>query len=178
MIPPSLLDALSKNELVSLAKRYTVYYTTKSGQGSISNYESLTKDQLIKLLKDDEGYKKATANLTRIDILKQRLEKTSKRPENIMNVILDVFKDTNSPPIPGKYFTFRYFAKTPGLLYDQHPLIACLGVFDWGFNGFNFHLNKDRNYTWREIKSELLVVKNSEISYMKTIRYIKTFQNP
>lgn len=86
--------------------------------------------------------------------------------------------NTNSPPIPGKYFTFRYFAKTPGLLYDQHPLIACLGVFDWGFNGFNFHLDKNRNYTWREVKSELLVVKNSEISYMKTIRYIKTFQNP
>jgi len=172
------LENLSKNELVSLAKKYTVYYITKSGQGSISNYESLTKEELIQLLKDDKDYQKATANLTRIDILKQKLEKTSKSPKNIMNVILDVFSDTNSPPIPGKYFTFRYFAKTPGLLYDQHPLIACVSVFDWGFHGFNFHLNKDRNYTWREVNSDLVIVKKNEISYMKTIRYVEMFQNP
>jgi len=71
------LENLSKNELVSLAKKYTVYYITKSGQGSISNYESLTKEELIQLLKDDKDYQKATANITRIDILKQKLEKTS-----------------------------------------------------------------------------------------------------
>ena len=172
------LSTLSKSELVSLAKKYTVYYVTKSGQGSTSNYEKLSKEELIQLLKDDRDYQRALNSLTRIDILKQRLKKTPSTPEDIMNVILDVFKDTSSPPIPGKYFTFRYFAKTPRLLYDQHPLIACLDVTDWGFRGLNFHLNKQRNYTWPEVNSGLLMVENDEISYMKTIRYAKILVNP
>ena len=175
---PTDLETLSKSELVSLAKKYTVYYTTKSGQGSTSNYESLSKEELVQLLKDDRDYQRALNKLTRIDILKERLKKTSKDSEDIMNVILDVFKDTSSPPIPGKYFTFRYFAKTPRLLYDQHPLIACLGVYEWGFRGLNFHLNKERNYTWPEVNSGLLMVENDEISYMKTVRYSKILVNP
>ena len=33
----------------------------------------------------------------------------------------------------GKYYTFIYFAKTPLIQYDQHPLVAVFDVFDWGF---------------------------------------------
>jgi hypothetical protein len=175
---PTDLETLSKRELVSLAKKYTVYFTTKSGKGSTSNYESLSKEELVQLLKDDRDYQRALNQLTRIDILKERLKKTSKDSEDIMNVILDVFQDTISEPIPGRYFTFRYFAKTPRLLYDQHPLIACLGVYEWGFRGLNFHLNKERNYTWPEVNSGLLMVENDEISYMKTVRYSKILVNP
>jgi hypothetical protein len=172
------LESLTKNELVTLARKYTVYYITKSGQGSTSNYDSLTKTELINLLRNDRDYLKAVGKLRRIDVLKQKLLKTSKRPEDIMNVILDVFSDTSTYPSVGNYFTYRYYAKTPRLLYDQHPLMACLGVYEWGFRGLNFHLNLERNYTWPEVASGILLVQQDEIEYMKTITYRKLVQNP
>lgn len=172
------LDSLTKNELVTLARKYTVYYITKSGQGSTSNYEKLTKIELINLLRNDKDYIKATGKLRRIDILKQKLLKTSKKPEDIMNVILDVFNEGGSYPVPGNYYTFRYFAKTPRLLYDQHPLIACLAQTEWGFRGLNFHLNLQRNYTWPEVASNICLVQQDEIYYMKSITYRKLVQNP
>lgn len=165
------LDGLPKSELVKIARQYSLYYVTKSGKGSMSNYESLSRDMLISLLKNDRDYQRAVSKLSRIEILKERLKSTSNRPESIMEVIIEVFKDTNTYPIPGKYYTFRYYAKTPLLIYDQHPLIACLGTFDWGFRGANFHLNRERNYTWPEVASGIYLIENDEISYMKTINY-------
>ena len=40
------LEQYSKNELVEIAKKYTIYYQTDSGQGSTSNYDRLTKEKL------------------------------------------------------------------------------------------------------------------------------------
>lgn len=171
MDDPLNLESLPKTELVKIARKYSLYYTTKTGRGSMSNYESLTKERLISLLKNDRDYLRGVAKLTRIEILQERLKTTPNIPERIMEVIIEVFKDTNTYPIPGKYYTFRYYAKTPLLIYDQHPLIACLGTFDWGFRGANFHLNRERNYTWPEVASGIYLVENDEISYMKTINY-------
>lgn len=171
------LESLSKSELVGLAQKHSVYYVSKSGKGSMGNYGSLSKQELISLLKNDRDYQRAISKLTRIEILKERLKKTSNRPDDIMNVVIDVFKDTNTYPIPGNYYTFRYYAKTPLLIYDQHPLIACLATFDWGFLGGNFHLNRERSYTWPEVGSGIYEVKNDEISYMKSIRYAKILRN-
>jgi hypothetical protein len=174
---PDELGNLTKSELVQLANKYTVYYTTKSGQGSTGNYDSLSKTELIFLLKNDRDYQNEMRRLSRLEVLKKTLSKTSKDPEIIMNVILDVFQDTISEPIPGRYFTYRYNAKTPRLRYDQHPLIACLGVYEWGFRGLNFHLSKERNYTLPELGSNICLVQNDEIAYLKTIRYEKILFN-
>ena len=42
----------------------------------------------------------------------------------------------------GGFYTFVYNAKTPKITYDQHPLIACVDLFSWGFRGLNFHWQK------------------------------------
>lgn len=171
------LESLSKNDLVRLAYKYTVYYKTSSGKGSIANYEKLTRSQLIEALISDRDYRKAAGLLTRLDLLKSRIKDSFRTPEEIMSIILDVFNSAQSYPIPGKYFTFVYYAKTPGLLYDQHPLIACFDITEWGFVGYNFHLNRQRNYTWPEVASRMCMIENEEIGYMKTLNYRVLRQN-
>ena len=44
--------------------------------------------------------------------------------------------------IPTETLNNSSFAKTKGLEYDQHPLIACIDVQRWGFRGINYHLGK------------------------------------
>ena len=45
--------------------------------------------------------------------------------EEQMLMIMDALKDTVTPiPEAGTYCTFVYTAKTPGIKYDQHPLVA------------------------------------------------------
>ena len=66
--------------------------------------------------------------------------------EEMMLEIMDVLNETVTPvPDPGNFYTFVYNAKTPGETYDQHPLIACMELFPWGFRGLNFHWQKYRN---------------------------------
>lgn len=165
------LETLSKSELIQLASKYTVYYRTPSGKGSITNYDRLTRLQLIQAIRSDRDYQKASGLLSRLDLLKSRVKNSSKTPQEIMSIILDVFSASQTYPIPGKYFTFVYYAKTPGLLYDEHPLIACFNIMDWGFIGYNFHLNMQRNYTWPEVASRICMIENEEVAYFKTLNY-------
>jgi hypothetical protein len=172
------LRNLSKSELVSLAKKYTVYYVTKSGQGSTGNYERLTKEELIQLLKNDRDYQRDQRSLTRVQILKQRLKGRLTDPSFIMSSILELFGDSQSVPRPGYYCTYIYNAKTPGLLYDLHPLIAVLDIHEWGFTGINFHLSMQRNYTWPELGSQFCIIDNGEIGYLKSLPYRVLLRNP
>ena len=69
-----------------------------------------------------------------------------------MLMIMDALKDTVTPaPEPGTICTFVYNAKTPGIAYDQHPLVAVTELFQWGFRGLNFHWQEYRQYTWEEL---------------------------
>lgn len=171
------LTEYSKNELAQIAAKYTVYYQTASGKGAIGNYQSLSKQRLIELIENDSDYQKAQPR-SRVSILKNRI-KTLSDPEDIMLEIISVFRDLEFIPDVGKYYTFIYKAKTPNLRYDQHPLIATLEVFSWGFRGLNFHWeNVDitqciRNYTWNEVAGQLHTVYKDEIDYMKRINYAK-----
>ena len=115
--------------------------------------------------------------LSRIDILKKRI-KTFSDPDDYMLVILELFDERDLIPDPGKYYTFVYQAKTPKIVYDEHPLIACLNLHQWGFTGLNFHFEgteypKVRNYTWQEVIGQMHIVNNSEIDYMKSVPYRK-----
>ena len=115
--------------------------------------------------------------LSRIDILKKRI-KTFSDPDDYMLVILELFDERDLIPDPGKYYTFVYQAKTPRIVYDEHPLIACLNLHQWGFTGLNFHFEgteypKVRNYTWQEVIGQMHIVNNSEIDYMKSVPYRK-----
>ena len=95
-------------------------------------------------------------------------------PEDMMLEIMNLLKDTVTPvPDVGKYYTFVYNAKTPDVQYDQHPLIACTDIFNWGFRGINFHWQSSRNYTWEELTGQLYVVNYDELDDLLAIPYAK-----
>ena len=100
-------------------------------------------------------------------------------PEEMMLEIMDALNDTVTPiPDVGNFYTFVYNAKTPGEQYDQHPLIACMGLFPWGFRGLNFHWQKYRNYTWGELAGQLYIVQPNELDDLLAIPYAKFILNP
>ena len=100
-------------------------------------------------------------------------------PEEMMLEIMDALNNTVTPvPDVGNFYTFVYNAKTPGEQYDQHPLIACMGLFPWGFRGLNFHWQKYRNYTWGELAGQLYIVKPNELDDLLAIPYAKFILNP
>jgi len=100
-------------------------------------------------------------------------------PEEMMLEIMGALNDTVTPvPDVGNFYTFVYNAKTPGESYDQHPLIACMGIFPWGFRGLNFHWQKYRNYTWGELAGQLYIVKPNELDDLLAIPYAKFILNP
>ena len=100
-------------------------------------------------------------------------------PEEMMLEIMEVLNQTVTPiPDPGNFYTFVYNAKTPGETYDQHPLIACIELFPWGFRGLNFHWQKYRNYTWGELAGQLYIVQNNELDDLLAIPYAKFILNP
>lgn len=165
------LEQYTKDELVQIAKTYTLYYKTASGKGSIGNYGSLTKDKLISLLKNDRDFQRAKPK-TRMELLKMKIKGLT-NSEDIMLEILDTLKEVDVVPDVNKFYTYVYNAKTPGLWYDQHPLIVCTDIFKWGFRGINFHWQEHRNYTWNEVAGQLHVVYYNELDDMLAIPYKK-----
>ena len=98
-------------------------------------------------------------------------------PEEIMLLIMEIFTIEVLYPEPGKFYTFVYNAKTPNETYDQHPLIACMELFRWGFRGLNFHWQSYRNYTWEEIAGKLHVVEFQELDELLALQYGKFLLN-
>ena len=91
-------------------------------------------------------------------------------PDDIMMNIMEVFTQTDLTPDAGKYYTFVYNAKTPGV-YDEFPLVAVTLIENWWFQGINFHWGTSRNYTWNEIVARLHVIQNDQIDYMRALHY-------
>ena len=99
-------------------------------------------------------------------------------PEEMMLEIMELLNDTVTPiPEVGKFYTFVYNAKTPGKTYDQHPLIACTSIEQWGFKGINFHWRQSRNYTWQELAGQLYIVQFNELDDLMAIPYGKFILN-
>ena len=120
---------------------------------------------------EDFGFDDTPSN--RIEAIKDELE-TTNDPEDRMLMIMDALKDTVSPiPEVGKFYTFVYNAKTPRIQYDQHPLIACTDLQQWGFKGLNFHWRQSRNYTWEELAGQLYIVDYNELDDLLAIPYAK-----
>ena len=120
---------------------------------------------------EDFGFDDTPSN--RIEAIKDELE-TTNDPEDLMLMIMDALKDTVSPiPEVGKFYTFVYNAKTPRIQYDQHPLVACTDLQQWGFKGLNFHWRQSRNYTWEELAGQLYIVDYTELDDLLAIPYAK-----
>ena len=114
----------------------------------------------------------------RVEELKARvLQGNVNDPEDIMLLIMEIFTIQEIVPEAGKFYTFIYNAKTPNISYDQHPLIACVEVFRWGFRGLNFHWQKYRNYTWEELPGQLHVVEFQELDELLALQYGKFILN-
>ncbi len=119
-------------------------------------------------------YVERSSTTARVRELKKRIRKSgTKDPEELMLIIMDVLKEDALYPELGKFYTFVYNAKTPGISYDQHPLIQCRELFKWGFRGFNFHWRDYRNYTWEEVSGKLFSVKYNELDELMSIPYAK-----
>ena len=114
----------------------------------------------------------------RVEELKARvLKENVNDPEDIMLLIMEIFTIQEIVPEAGKFYTFIYNAKTPNISYDQHPLIACVEVFRWGFRGLNFHWQQYRNYTWEELPGQLHVVEFQELDELLALQYGKFILN-
>ena len=114
----------------------------------------------------------------RVEELKRRVrEVNTSAPEEIMLLIMEIFTIEEILPQVGKFYTFVYNPKTPDIDYDQHPLIACVGLFRWGFRGLNFHWQDYRNYTWEEVAGKLHIVEFQELDELLALQYGKFLLN-
>jgi len=94
--------------------------------------------------------------------------------EEMMLEIMELLNDTVTPvPDVGTLCTFVYNAKTPGVTYDQHPLVAVTDLFQWGFRGLNFHWQEYRQYTWEELAGQVYIVQREELDGLLSIPYAK-----
>jgi len=171
------LEQYTKNELVDIAKEYTIYYKTDSGQGSTGNYDKLTKEKLISIIKSDRDYQNSappTKKLSRVEMMMQRISQGIDTADEIMAVIREVFDDTEKYPRPGNIYTFVYTAKTPGIRYDQHPLLMVESISLSGFKGYNVHWPDHRNYVWEGVESSFhRVQRGEEFDYLHDVPYMK-----
>ena len=93
-------------------------------------------------------------------------------PDDMMLAVTETLTETELIPDVGKYYTFIYAPKTPRIRYDQFPLIACVGLFRWGFRGMNYHWGGDfRNYTWNEVLGQLHIAYPMEMEDLRSIPY-------
>ena len=94
-------------------------------------------------------------------------------PDDLMLEILEALPEAGNIPEAGNYYTFVYQPKTPGIQYDEFPLVAVTDVFEWGFKGLNFHWGNVRQYTWQEMIGNLHIVDTEEIQSLRGIPYAK-----
>ena len=120
--------------------------------------------------KEQEEYLRNETDRTEnlIDILSGTTD-----PDDMMLTIIETLTDTAVVPDIGRYYTFIYKPITPRIEYDEHPLIARVGLFRWGFRGINYHWGDYRNYRWTEVIGNLHVVYPMELEDLRSIPYQK-----
>ena len=91
--------------------------------------------------------------------------------DSMMYEIREIANEVDEVPSVGKYYTFVYQAKTPRILYDTHPLIACTEVLGWGFKGLNYHWGTWRQYTWDEVLTGFHIIYPMERTDLRSIPY-------
>ena len=84
--------------------------------------------------------------------------------DDIMESLIGVLSEGGKIPTAGKYYTFFYNAKTPGIQYAQYPLVGVTEVFSWGFRGINFHWSDRRQYNYDQIIGGLYEIYPEEMS--------------
>lgn len=125
----------------------SVGFIEKSNQTSRKRKAKKTSIDIIRSLdsnQDDE---------TEEEIIKSKLEKLkdishSRDPSsNMIDLIKILGERKYGFPNPGDIFTFIYRAKTPKIIYDEHPVSSISTLDANGFTGYNYHLNMIRRYS-------------------------------
>jgi hypothetical protein len=115
-----------------------------------------------------------TKKLSRVQMLDETISQATYSPDELMTVIQRIFDDTEKYPRPGNIYTFVYTAKTPGIRYDQHPLLMVESISLSGFKGYNVHWSDHRNYVWEGVGSSFhRVKKGEEFDYLHDVPYKK-----
>lgn len=97
-----------------------------------------------------------------------------KEPDDVMEKLIENLEEVDKYSIiPGEYCTFFYFAKTPNIVYDQHPLVGITDVFSWGFRGINYHWPNIRQYTFDEIPGGIYKIYDGEITDARKLSFKK-----
>lgn len=182
------LEDYTLSELKEIASKYTISHQyTKTGATSTS-YSRLNKNQLIYIIKYDVDYLRANPknriigkqkekNSNRIISIKRDLIGIESASE-LMNIIIEQLQNTEREfPSIGKYYTYIYYAKTPNIVYDRHPLIRATDPTKYGFYGFNYHWGKIRQYTRPEVASSYYELTLDELITIQSIPYAKFIQN-
>ena len=110
--------------------------------------------------------------MSRIRSIRDNLNGTEDA-DDLMLEIISVLDEGGKVPIAGNFYVFVYNPKTPGIRYDQNPLVAVTQVLDWGFRGINFHWGENRQYTWSEVAGGLFQADNSELNDLDAIPFAK-----
>ena len=97
-------------------------------------------------------------------------------PSYNMGVLLKYLTPSGIVPRANKYYTFIYKAKTRGIQYDQHPLVICGNVYQWGFSAMNIHWNSIRQYSWNEVISNVYELSDEEFEFLQNVPLAK-FKN-
>ena len=94
-------------------------------------------------------------------------------PTRNMGILLRSLTPSGIVPEANKYYTFIYRANTPGIQYDQNPLILCGDVYKWGFNGMNVHWGSVRQYSWSGMVSNIYELDQEEFGFLQDVPLAK-----
>ena len=108
--------------------------------------------------------------MSRIDPIMKNLV-GNENPDDLATEILGVLTEGSNVQAVGNYYVFAYRAKTPGIRYDLHHLVAVTNVYQWGFKGLNFHWGQMRQYTYQEVVGGLYKVDEMELRDLRTIPF-------
>jgi len=155
------------------------FYRTETGEVTYSSDPNVPVGSNVyekNIIKDSRKKRPTSDSSNRVRTIVNELIGTED-PEDLMMKIMKTLDPSGFIPSPGKLYTFVYNAKTPGIVYDQHPLILANNVYDFGFDGYNFHWSKPRRYTWNEVIGQLYEVQREELTDMRRIPYAKFILN-
>jgi hypothetical protein len=145
--------------------------TSQREKLSEQQQKSIQEEQTSETL---EQLEVPTKKLNRIQMLEEAILQGIDSEDEIMAVIQRIFDDTEQYPRPGNIYTFVYTAKTPGILYDQHPLLMVESIDLSGFRGYNVHWSDHRNYVWEGVGSSFhRVQRGEEFDYLHDVPYRK-----
>ena len=117
-------------------------------------------------------------NQERMELLQMlAAESQYNSPEKNMSELLGILDDSEIVPEPDKYYVFAYKAKTPNIQYDQYPFVYVTAVFIWGFQGYNFHWEAPRQYSWAEVITNLYEIDSEELNSVEALPIAKLVQS-